>query len=150
VNAAGQNPYNCVGYRLPTESEWEYAYRAGTTTAFYNGEITDDDCADPNLDQIGWYCGNSDVQVHSVGEKESNAWGLYDMAGNVWEWCWDGYVPYLGAVSDPLGPATGSDRVIRGGSFGNGASDARAADRDFLGPSSRIGSLGFRLARTAP
>ena len=81
------------GYRLPTESEWEYACRAGTETAFYNGEIIDISCNDPNLDQIGWYCGNRgawyepDGRPAEVGQKLPNAWNLYDMTGNVFEWC---------------------------------------------------------------
>jgi formylglycine-generating enzyme required for sulfatase activity len=149
VTASGGNPLLCAGYRLPTESEWEYAYRAGTTTAFYNGGITDPDCDDPKLDEIGWYCGNSSGAA-VVGQKLPNAWGLYDMAGNVWEWCWDWYGTYPGAVSDPPGPPTGSNRVLRGGSFSNAASLARAARRDFDVPSNRFSDLGFRLARTAP
>ena len=149
VNAADGNPLLCAGYRLPTESEWEYAYRAGTTTAFYNGGITDTDCDDPNLDQIGWYCGNGSRR-EVVGLSLPNAWGLYDMAGNVFEWCWDWYGTYPGAVSDPLGPTTGSFRVFRGGSFFIDASFARAAFRGFIAPSVRGSSFGFRLARTAP
>jgi formylglycine-generating enzyme required for sulfatase activity len=150
VNAAEGNPLACAGYRLPTESEWEYAYRAGTTSAFYNGGITDTGCNDPNLDQIGWYCGNSTDQRQVVGQKLPNAYGLYDMAGNVWEWCWDWYGTYPGAVSDPLVPGTGSFRVARGGSFNYDASNARAATRLSLDPSERFGPLGFRLVRTAP
>jgi formylglycine-generating enzyme required for sulfatase activity len=156
VTGTGNNPYNCTGYRLPTEAEWEYAYRAGTTTAFYNGDITQtgNTPLDPNLDAIGWYAGNlSEVFIGSgkknVGRKQPNAWGLYDMAGNVWEWCWDLYGTYPGAVSDPLGPS-GSVRVFRGGSFVLVASGARAAFRNFNAPSYRGSTVGFRVARTAP
>jgi formylglycine-generating enzyme required for sulfatase activity len=159
VNNPSNNPLLCTGYRLPTESEWEYAYRAGTTTAFYNGDITQTESTplDLNLNAIGWYGGNSAGSPKNVGIKLPNAWGLYDMAGNVFEWCWDWYGTYPGAVSDPLGPATGSGRVLRGGSFsGDGVvvvsatPAARAAYRLGWDPSFRYTDFGFRLARTAP
>jgi formylglycine-generating enzyme required for sulfatase activity len=152
VNNPTNNPLLCTGYRLPTEGEWEYAYRAGTTTAFYNGAITHTGSTplDLNLDAIGWYSGNSGDRTQNVARKLPNAWGLYDMAGNVWEWCSDWYGTYPGAVSDPLGPATGSRRVVRGGSFIYGASLARAAYRGFDAPSYRDSFYGFRLSRTAP
>jgi formylglycine-generating enzyme required for sulfatase activity len=152
VNNPSNNPLLCTGYRLPTESEWEYAYRAGTTTAFYNGNITHTGSTplDLNLDAIGWYTGNSDSSRKNVAIKLPNAWGLYDMAGNAREWCWDYYETYPGAVSDPLGPTTGSFRVLRGGSFVNEASNARAAYRFNLDPPWRLPYQGFRLARTAP
>ena len=140
VNAPGGDPYLCTGYRLPTEAEWEYAYRAGTTTAYY----------DPNVDAIGWLDSNSGGTTHPVGEKTSNAWGLYDMAGNVWEWCWDWYGAYPSSgVTNPTGSGSGSARVDRGGSWSNVAGRARAANRDFGFPGDRYGSLGFRLARSA-
>jgi formylglycine-generating enzyme required for sulfatase activity len=153
VNNPSNNPLLCAGYRLPTEAEWEYAYRAGTTTAFYNGPITHTGTTplDLNLDAIGWYGGNTpEGRAQNVARKLPNAWGLYDMAGNVWEWCWDWYGDYPGAVSDPLGPATGSGRVVRGGSGIFVASSARAAKRDIVAPSLRGSNPGFRLARTAP
>jgi formylglycine-generating enzyme required for sulfatase activity len=158
VNASGSNPLLCTGYRLPTEAEWEYAYRAGTTSAFYSGDITfpDYEPLDLNLNEIGWYGGNSVVggsfRAQLVGGKGPNAWGLYDMAGNHFEWCWDWWDLYPGTVSDPLGPtiATGA-RVIRGGSYGLYAYWARASYRSSPGnPAVRDFAAGFRLARTAP
>ena len=140
-------------YRLPTEAEWEYAARANYPSAFYNGGITEDGCTslDPNLDQIGWYCGNDDVDgsstTHPVAQKEPNAWGLYDMSGNVREWCQDWYSTYpSGAVSDPTGPADGWRRVLRGGSWSSYAKHCRSAYRGYDGPSDRSSRNGFRLA----
>jgi formylglycine-generating enzyme required for sulfatase activity len=154
VNVDSGDPYQCAGYRLPTEAEWEYAYRAGTTTAFYNGAITQTGTSplDPNLDAIGWYRGNSGNTTHPDAQKAPNAWKLNDMSGNVWEWCWDwlGASP-ASAVTDPLGPASGTSKTLRGGSYGNEASWARAATRAFAyRPDHADPTLGFRLARTAP
>jgi formylglycine-generating enzyme required for sulfatase activity len=143
------NP-NANGYRLLTEAEWEYACRAGSTGAYCNGDISQCDCgSEPNLDAVGWYCGNSGDQTHDVGTKSPNAWGLYDMHGNVWEWCWDWYEDYGGSVTDPAGPASGSARVGRGGSWGSGAQYCRSAGRDYGNPGFRSDNLGLRLARTA-
>ena len=106
-------------YRLPTEAEWEYAARAGSTSAFANGGISVTDCSyDPNLDAMGWYCGNASSTTHSVGGKQPNAWGLYDMHGNVWEWCQDWY----GGLSDGRGDRP--DRPVFG--LGPGAAGAGA------------------------
>ncbi len=153
VDAPNDNVYACEGYRLPTEAEWEYAYRAGTSTAFYNGPIAEPSCAgDANLDAIGWYCGNAGGQTHPVAQKAPNAWGLYDMAGNVWEWCWDRYTfDYYdkSPPTDPLGPDTGSDRIIRGGSWDTPAVSARAAHRRSASPNTAYFTYGFRLVRTA-
>ena len=123
-------------WRLPTEAEWEYAARAGTTGARY-GE----------LDAIGWYDGNSGSETHAVKQKAENVWGLQDMMGDVWEWCsdWSGDYP-TGSVTDPTGPNSGSDRVVRGGSWYLGAGYARSANRSRNGPGGRSDILGFRPA----
>jgi formylglycine-generating enzyme required for sulfatase activity len=126
---------NANGYRLPTEAEWEYACRAGTTGDHY-GE----------LDGIAWYDRNSGGETHGVGQKKANGFGLHDMLGNVWEWCndWYGHYPE-GPVTDPAGIENGSYRVLRGGSWGSGARRVRAAFRDWYTPDDRYSSLGFRL-----
>jgi formylglycine-generating enzyme required for sulfatase activity len=144
---------DCTGYRLPTEAEWEYAARAGTVTAFYTGDITQQNCdpVDPNLDLAGWYCGNAGGTPHPVGEKQPNAWGLHDMHGNVFEWVHDWYGDYpAGDVVDPLGPAAGGNRVIRGGSWSRDAQNARAAGRNRFDPDFRLDHIGFRPARSLP
>ena len=124
-------------YRLPTEAEWEYAARAGTTEDRYG-----------DLDEIAWYRSNSRSTTHLVGEKAANAWGLHDMLGNVWEWVQDWYGSYPGgSVTAPTGPGSGSYRVNRGGSWGNIASICRSADRNWYSPGSRGSILGFRLLR---
>ncbi len=115
------------GYRLPLESEWEYACRAGTTTEFARGDIVVD------LDKMGWFDENSEGIAHSVGEKNPNAWGIYDMHGNVWEWCWD---------------AKEASRVIRGGSWSSLAQYCRSSSRGFSFPASNDQSLGIRIAMT--
>lgn len=139
------------GYRLPTEAEWEYACRAGTTTAFYNGEFTAESCSgDPNLDEIGWYCGNGDGNPQVVGTKAPNAWGLHDMSGNVWEWCWDWYAHYSPEpVTDPTGPESGMWRIWRGGDYSSTAQLCRSAFRYSAMPDYDL-FVGFRIARTAP
>ena len=145
------------GYRLPTEAEWEEACRAGAADAFPLGGITETGCidalgnADPILDQLGWYCGNAGVTTHDVKQKQPNAAGLYDMCGNVWEWCWDWYGD-LGTdlAFDPVGPATGILRVRRGGSWYQEAKYCRSASRDMYYPNSKDDLLGFRVVRTLP
>ena len=115
---------NGVLCRLPTEAQWEYAARAGTTTRYSFG----DDAA--NLDDYAWYSENAGKTTHPVGQKKHNAWGLYDMHGNVWEWVQDWYDPYAAeAMTDPSGPASGAERVIRGGGWGSAALNARSARR---------------------
>jgi formylglycine-generating enzyme required for sulfatase activity len=128
-------------YRLPTEAEWEYACRAGSKAAYSFGANS------KSLGDYAWFGENSGRQTHPVGEKKANAWGLYDMHGNVWELCSDWYGEYpKGAVSDPSGPNEGSIRVIRGGGWDNVAAFCRSANRFWDVPSGRDGSLGFRVA----
>jgi formylglycine-generating enzyme required for sulfatase activity len=130
----------CSGYRLPTEAEWEYAARAGTTAARYGA-----------LDAVGWYDANSGNTTHRVATKQANAWGLHDMLGNVWEWVQDWHAEYpSGAVSDPQGPASGVNRVYRGGSWFDEARLVRAADRFGGAPANRYDGLGLRAARSVP
>jgi len=134
-------------FDLPTEAQWEYACRAGTTTALNNGKnLTSEEGACPNLDEFGWYDENSDSSTHPVGKKRPNAWGLYDMHGNVREWCSDWYGPYSGNATDPSGPASGSLRVYRGGGWISGARRCRSARRDCDVPRLQDSDLGFRLA----
>jgi len=128
-------------YRLPTEAEWEYACRAGTTTQYSFGND------ETHLGDYGWFDGNSGSKTHAVGQKKPNAWGLYDMHGNVWEWCSDWYAEYQkGVASDPQGPSGGSNRVFRGGGWLGTARHCRSANCDGHVPSLRISILGFRLA----
>ena len=139
-------------YRLPTEAEWEYAARAGSTTAFANGEISDLHCGDLILDVIGWYCYNSGYVTHPVAQKQANAWGLYDMHGNVAEWVQDWYDGDYGldpvqSITDPTGPPSGSDRVYRGGSCSYSAKGCRSAERRSYAPDGTSDGLGFRLVR---
>lgn len=149
------------GFRLPTEAEWEYAVRAGTTTDVYAGDIGDpyadclsSDTLDPVLDRIAWYCLNSNLLPHPVGLKEPNAWGLYDMIGNACEfvWDWDSGTSYpLGDTLDPRGPSSGMLRRIRGGSFLEGARRSRAAARfAAFYPTRRKVDCGLRIVRLAP
>lgn len=137
------------GYRLPTDAEWEWACRAGSQTAFAAGPLVEETCGvDPVLDTMGWYCGNAGISTHPVKSKQPNALGLYDMHGNVWEWCWDWYSPEGPGPSQPTGPASGSQRVIRGGSWYYFARDCRSAARAPYWPNSKDDIVGFRVART--
>jgi formylglycine-generating enzyme required for sulfatase activity len=136
--------WNGPGYRLPTEAEWEYACRAGTTTRFSFG---DDEHA---LGQYAWYSANASKQTHPVGEKQPNAFGLYDMHGNVWEWCWDWYhagYHVQSLAEDPRGPDEATRRVNRGGDWYYGPQYARSAYREGGEPGLRSNRVGFRVAR---
>ncbi|MBF0101997.1 MAG: formylglycine-generating enzyme family protein [Desulfobacterales bacterium] len=137
-------------YRLPTEAEWEYAARAGTQTAFANGEIVDENCNDPVLNEIGWFCGNALLESKPVAQKKPNAFGLYDMHGNVLEWCQDSYGEYPdGFEADPVGSTTGGEyKVVRGGHRLSPASHCRSAKRFNYKPDTKNLFLGFRLVRT--
>ncbi|WP_461255931.1 formylglycine-generating enzyme family protein [Treponema sp. R80B11-R83G3] len=131
------------GYRLPTEAQWEYAAKGGNGSPgnyTYSGSDTAGD--------VAWYGDNSSSKTHEVGKKVPNGLGLYDMSGNVWEWCWDYYVSYSsGAQTDPLGASSGNLRVERGGSWHNSAESVRSSSRYYYYPSSRYHALGFRLVR---
>jgi formylglycine-generating enzyme required for sulfatase activity len=140
-------------FQLPTEAQWEYACRAGRTTRYSFG---DDEAS---LGEYAWYDKNSHSKTHPIGEKKPNAWGLYDMHGNVWEWCQDwysgGYYPkwaVLEVVSmpptdDPNGPATGLLRVVRGSDWNGPATGCRSAIRGRFAPENQRNFLGFRVAR---
>ena len=117
------------GYRLPTEAEWEYACRAGTAGPRYGP-----------LDEVAWYRGNSGERIHEVGGKRPNAWGLYDMLGNTWDWCWDIYDAQV----------YGDYRVLRGGGWFDEHWSCRASVRRRSHPDTRLDDVGFRLARSAP
>jgi formylglycine-generating enzyme required for sulfatase activity len=131
-------------YRLPTEAEWEYACRAGTQTAYSFGN------SESELGDYAWYDENSGGKSHPVGSKKPNAWGLYDMHGNVYEWCQDWYGDYpSGSVTDPTGAASGSVRVFRGGSWFIYSDFCRSAYRDWYTPGLRYFDLGFRVLRSS-
>ncbi len=142
---SGSCDFTKNGCRLPTEAEWEYACRAGSTTEYNLGDTEND------LSEAGWYGSNSGGTTHEVGGKKPNAWGLYDMHGNVYEWCndwWGGY-PFDNQTN-PTGPQIGSDRVIRGSGWSTGATASRTARRNYGTPGSKSIIGGFRVARIPP
>ncbi len=157
----GKKIYDCPGYRLPTDAEWEFAYRATTTTALYSGDITDTNhCWNCKLNQyaaaIGWYCGNAENDgkansTHPVGGKMENKWGFEDMAGNLQEWIDDWFAQDLTdqAVTAPsITDSKSGTKVIRGGSYYQSPSEMRAARRQGTGPKYTIKRIGFRPARS--
>ena len=135
--------WSANGYRLPTEAEWEYAAKGGNKnflTHLYSGSSS--------AGAVAWYDGNNGNTTHPVGTKAPNDLGLYDMSGNVYEWCWDWYGNYgSGAQTDPTGAVSGTGRVYRGGSWSGSASFVRSSYRNSFGPSFRLSYLGFRLVR---
>ncbi len=149
-------PYECPGFRLPTEAEWEFAARADTTTSTYAGDLESGHlgCAAEHvvLDEHAWFCGNSSGMTHPVGMTSPNDWGLFDMLGNVFEWCHDVYERDLGTatVENPFGPlpTDGARRVYRGGAWDEPAERQRSADRAGMSPA-ELRFIGFRLVRLA-
>ena len=165
VCTSSGDPYACPGYRLPTEAEWEYAARsAGAVDGMYpsgGSLLSADDLQDCDgqlelsdgsiLDDHAWYCGNAAETPHPVGLLEPNVAGLYDLAGNVWEYVHDWYAPYPdGPVTDPWGPESGDQRLKRGGPWKKYPVDQRIAERFEYDPALFFNTMGFRVARTAP
>lgn len=143
-------PGACYGYRLPTEAEWEYAYRATTSSPIYNGDIQNCSGFDSNIDAIAWYLYNASGGAHPVAEKQANAWGFFDMSGNLWEWTHDGYVSDRSTLPniDPIGKNAEGLRVMRGGSYNCIPHEIRGAHRSAL-PAEVSGlNVGVRCART--
>ncbi len=139
LNQMGQGTF-----RLPTEAEWEYACRSGMQTRFYWG----DDLNDDQIKYFAWYDGNSGNKTHEVGTNSPNLFGLYDMSGNVCEWCQDWYGIYSSDTQiDPAGAVSGQDRVFRGGNWYGNARYCRSANRDGLTPNLRVNIIGFRVCR---
>jgi len=142
VNSPSGSGYDCEGYRLPTEAEWEYAARAGNDLLYAGSNVADD---------VAWHSGNTSSAPEAVGLKLPNAYGLYDMSGNVFEWTWDLYSNYSNDTSsDPEGPTTGSDRVSRGGAWNNPDVTSRLANRDDDAPGTHEYETGLRIVRSVP
>jgi formylglycine-generating enzyme required for sulfatase activity len=135
--------FNAGGYRLPMEAEWEYAAKGGG-----KDPMVYEYAGSNSPGNVAWYTENSGGSTRQVGTKQPNSLGLYDMSGNVWEWCWDWYGDYSGgAQTDPRGPASGANRVMRGGCWYDSATYVRSALRNYYTPSSRSSNVGFRLVR---
>jgi formylglycine-generating enzyme required for sulfatase activity len=134
--------WNASGWRLPTEAEWEFAALGGLNSQknLYSGSN--------KAEEVAWYQDNSGGQVHAVGTKKANELGLYDMSGNVWEWCWDWYEKYTsGSQTDPKGSSSGTGRVLRGGSWRGDTPSVRSASRGNGAPDDQSDYFGFRLVR---
>lgn len=125
---------------LPTEAQWEYTARAGSTSRFFHGDD------EGRLGEYAWYSNNAHGTTHPVGQKKANAWGLKDTAGNVWEWCRDGFVDTLRGGDNPEGPSSASYRALPGGGWPHSSAFCRLADRGWRAPDLRRRNLGFRLA----
>ena len=127
-------------FRLPTEAEWEYAARGGIKSGNHKYSGSD------NIDDVAWYVSNSDDMTHEVGKKNANELGIYDMNGNVWEWCQDWYGEYsTSSYDNPTGPKTGDFRIYRGGSYKEKAEYNRTSNRSFNRPDFRYGNIGLRV-----
>jgi len=138
------DPSKVVGYRLPTEAEWEYTARGGNKSKEYKYAGSDD------VDKVAWYTSNSGGRTQEVGKKAPNELGIYDMSGNVWEWCSDWYGNYSSSAQTNPYNNSGSVRVFRGGSWCFSATLTRVAYRCRFSPSFTLGDLGFRICRTVP
>lgn len=143
TTAEGLSTRSGLKFRLPSEAEWEYACRAGGKHQ--------ENCGEGALDKLAWYGNNSNKATHAVGQMQPNAWGLYDMSGNVWEWAQDNWHDdYKGAPSDGSAWEGGGDRILRGGSWFDEAPDLHTAERSFNEEAMRLFNIGFRLVRTLP
>lgn len=147
VLAPGGSPYLAAAYRLPTEAEWEYAARAGTTTNLYIGHVAE---GDPRIADAAWYEVNAGGTTKPVRTRPANPWGLFDMAGNVFNWVWDAQTVYPASATDPWAPYSGQNGIWRGGCYHHGLYYLRSAARYFPPLSTTGFAAGVRLARTHP